>query len=188
VCVAYGLLGFAQLMYNNLGPEGKGIQMLFLFPVPVRTVMLAKNLFHAMLFILVAVISGVLAGIRLGVPSGLLVMTTLAWLAFALPANLAAGNVLSVTMAYRVNLGRIGRQAGSQANALLSMLIQMTLLGVGAAVIAGSAVFDQLWMATPILLALSAGAIFAWLKILGNVDQMANERRDVLMAKLARTE
>ena len=50
ICVAYGLLGFAQLMYNNLGPEGKGIQMLFLFPVPIRTVMLAKNLFHALLF------------------------------------------------------------------------------------------------------------------------------------------
>jgi len=188
ICVAYGLLGFAQLMYNNLGPEGKGIQMLFLFPVPIRTVMLAKNMFHALLFMLVALISGLLACLRLGPPSALLVVTTLAWLAFALPANLAAGNVLSITMAYRVNLGRIGRQAGSQANALLSMLIQMTLLGVGAAVIASCTVFDRLWLATPILLVLSAGALFAWLKILSNVDAMANQRRDVLIAKLARTE
>jgi ABC-2 type transport system permease protein len=188
ICVAYGLLGFAQLMYNNLGAEGKGIQMLFLFPMPVRTFLMAKNLFHALLFLLIALLSGVLASVRLGTPSALITALTLAWLAFALPANLAAGNVLSLTMPYRVNLGRIGRQSGSQANALLSMLIQTTVLGVGATVIAICALLREPWFAVPILLVLAAAAVFAWLKILRNVDTMANERRDLLIGKLAKTE
>jgi len=188
VCVAYGLLGFTQLIYNNLGGEGKGIQMFFLSPTPIRTVLLAKNLFHAMLFCFVAFVSGILAMLRLGQPSPAVLAATVAWLVFALPADLAAGNVLSITMPYRVNLGRIGRQSGSQANGLLSMLIQTSLLGAGAAVIGLCTLFDRMWLATPILLVLACGSSYAWIRVLGNADAMANERRDTLIGRLAKTE
>jgi ABC-2 type transport system permease protein len=187
VCVAYGVLGFTQLIYNNLGSEAQGIQMIFLFPIPVRTVVLAKNLFHAALYIFVALVSGLLASLRIGRPGVDVIAATLSWIAFALPANLAAGNVISLTMAYRVNLGRIGRQSGSQANALLSMLIQTTILGIGIGVISLCTIFDRLWLATPILLALSVIAAFTWLTVLRNVDAMANARRDTLIAKLVKT-
>ncbi|MGA8740916.1 MAG: hypothetical protein WB561_06995, partial [Terracidiphilus sp.] len=53
LCVCYALLGFTQLIFNNLGAEGTGIQMLFLSPTPIRTVLLAKNLLHGMLYALV---------------------------------------------------------------------------------------------------------------------------------------
>jgi ABC-2 type transport system permease protein len=188
ICVAYGLLGFTQLIYNNLGAEGKGIQMLFLFPVPVRTVILAKNLFHGALYIFVALASGVLASLRIGRSDPDVIAATIGWFIFALPANLAAGNVISLTMAYRINLGRIGRQSGSQANALLSMLIQTTILGIGVGVISLCAVFDRLWLAAPILLAFAVVAVIAWLTVLRNVDAMAHARRDTLIAKLVRAE
>jgi len=188
ICVAYGLLGFTQLIYNNLGAEGKGIQLVFLFPVPVRTVILAKNLFHGALYIFVALVSGVLASLRIGRPDPDVIAATIGWLTFALPANLAAGNVISLTMAYRVNLGRIGRQSGSQANALLSMLIQTTILGIGVGVISLCNIFDRLWLAAPILLALAVVTVLAWLTVLRNVDAMANARRDTLIAKLVKTE
>jgi ABC-2 type transport system permease protein len=186
ICVAYGLLGFIQLIYNNLGAEGNGIQVLLLSPTPIRTVLLAKNLFHALLFSLVALVAGILASLRLGRPSAVAVATTMAWLAFALPANLAAGNVLSLAMPYRVNLGRIGRQSGSQANALLSMLIQTTVLGVGAGAISLCAIFGKLWLTVPVLSALAGVAVLTWLKVLRNADSMAYRRRDTLIARLAR--
>jgi ABC-2 type transport system permease protein len=188
VCVAYGLLGFTQLMYNNLGGEGTGIQMFFLFPVPMRTILLGKNLFHAALYVLVALGAGILASMRLGHPSGGTMATTLAWVAFALPANLAAGNMLSLTMAYRVNLGRIGRQSGSQGNALLSMLIQTTILGVGAGVVGLSGFFGKPWLAATVLCILACGAVVAWMLVLRNADRIANLHRDTLIAKLARIE
>jgi ABC-2 type transport system permease protein len=188
ICVAYGLLGFTQLMYNNLGTEGKGIQMLFLIPTPLRTVMLAKNLFHAILYGLVGLTSGVLASLRLGRPNAMVIASTLAWFAFALPANLAAGNLLSITMAYRINLGRIGRQSGSQANGLLSMLIQTTVLGLGSGVISLCTMLDKLWLIAPLLLGLAGLAVIAWVQTLRHADAMANERRDSLIAKLAKTE
>ena len=186
ISVAYGLLGFTQLMYNNLGAEGKGIQMLFLFPVRMRTVLLAKNLFHGMLYLAVACGSALLASIRMGRPEPVLVVITLGWLAFALPANLAAGNLLSLTMAYRVNLSRIGRQSGSQANALVSMVIQAVILGVGALVISLSNLFGQGWIAAPVFVVLAAGASTAWVLVLNNADRIANTHRDALITRLAR--
>ena len=55
VCMVYAQLGFTQVFYNNLGTEGAGVQIYFLSPTPFRTVLLAKNLLHAMLFAVVAV-------------------------------------------------------------------------------------------------------------------------------------
>jgi ABC-2 type transport system permease protein len=188
IAVAYALLGFSQMFYNNLGAEGAGIQVYFLSPTPIRTVLLAKNLFHSAAFVLIALVAGTLASLRLGIPDGAMVAATAAWLLFALPANLAAGDVLSLTMAYRVNPGRISRQRGSQGNAILSLLIQLGVIGCGAVVFLLSWYWDNLWLAVPVFLTLGAGAVFAWLRVLRNADGIANQRRDSLIATLMKTE
>ncbi|HUY95010.1 MAG TPA: hypothetical protein VMU71_06910 [Terracidiphilus sp.] len=181
LCVAYGLLGFTGLFYNNLGAEGAGIQLLFLSPTPLRTVMLAKNLLHGVLYILTACVAAALGGLRMGLPPAPLLAALGAWAIFALPCNLAAGNILSLTMPYRINPGRIGRPPGSQANALAAMLIQAGTLGVGAAVYSICQRLDKPWWAVFILLVLAAGAFFAWGRVLSNVDAMALERREDLI-------
>ena len=184
LCVAYGLLGFTQLFYNNLGTEGAGIQLLFLSPTPIRTVLLAKNLLHGALFILVACVAVVLGCLRLGVPPAAVMAALAAWLLFALPCNLAAGNILSLTMPYRINPGRIGRAPGSQANALTAMLIQAGALGVGAAVLYVCWSLGKPWWAVPILLVFSAAAYVVWNRVLSNVDAMAIQRREDLIESL----
>ncbi len=187
VCVAYGLLGFIQLIYNSLGPEGSAIQLLLLSPTPMRTVLLAKNLCHAALFAMVAMGSALLASVRLGRPGPAILATTAAWLAFALPANLAAGDIMSLMMPYRVNLGRLGRQAGSQANALLSMLIQASLLGIGAVVISLSTFLGSTWTAAIVLTLLAVVAWIGWSIVLSKTDGIAASRREQLIARLAKT-
>lgn len=188
LCVAYALLGFIQVFYNNLGAEGAGIQLLFLSPTTIRTVFLAKNLLHGVLFILVACVAVALGCLRLGVPPAALMAALGAWLLFALPCNLAAGNILSLTMAYRINPGRIGRQPGSQANSLTAMLIQAGTLGVGAAVLSVCWSLQKQWLAVPIFLALAVAAYFVWKRVLSNVDAMALQRRDELIATLMKVQ
>ena len=188
ISVVYALLGFTQFFYNNLGAEGAGIQVYFLSPTPIRTVLLAKNLFHSALFVLVALLAGVVTSLRLGIPDGAMVAATAAWLLFALPSNLAAGNVFSLTMPHRINPGRIARQRGSQANALGSMLVQALVLGVGATVFGLCWYFEKVWLAVPVFLALAGAAVFAWMRVLRNADAMANQRRDSLIATLMKTE
>ncbi len=187
LCVCYALLGFTQMIFNNLGAEGTGIQMLFLSPTPIHKVILAKNLFHGALFVMVAFLAGALATLRLGPPSWTLLAATAAWVLFALPTNLAAGNLLSLTMPYRVNLGRISRQKGSQASALVSMLIQAIVMGCGVAVLAICTFLDKRWLAAPCLLGMATISLLVWMRVLARADSIANRNRDNLIATLAKT-
>jgi len=186
--LAYALVGFTQLFYNNLGPEGSGIQMLLLSPTPMRTIILAKNLFHSAVFLIDAVLVCALASLRVGAPSGIAIAATAAWALFALPVHLAAGNVFSLIMPYRMNLGRITRQRGSQVSALLSMLIQLGVLGVGAGVFLACSFVQKLWLAVPILLILAMAAFFVWKRVLDNVDTMTARRRESLLANFVRAD
>ena len=188
LCIAYALLGFTQVIYNNLGAEGAAVQLLFLSPTPIRTVFLAKNILHALLFGAIALIAGGLAIWRLGAPDAAWLAATAAWLVFALPAHLAAGNVFSLAMPHKINLGRIGRQRAGQASALLAILVQLGVLGVGAATAGLCALFGKLWLAAPILLLLAVPAWFAWTRTVGNAAAMANRRRDELIAALAKAD
>lgn len=188
LCVCYALLGFTQMIFNNLGSEGTGIQMLFLSPTPMRTVLLAKNLLHGVLFCIVAFLAAAFAALRLGWPDATMAATTAAWVLFAVPANLAVGNLLSITMPYRVNLGRLSRQRGSQASALVSMLIQLLVIGCGVAVMELCTFFGKKWMAIPCLLLLAGIATMVWFWVLAHADALANRNRENLIATLAKTE
>ena len=188
LCVAYALLGFTGLFYNNLGAEGDGIQLLFLSPTPIRTVLLAKNLLHSILFVLVGFAAGVLSCLRLGIPPFVVLAATGAWLVFALPCNLAAGIIFSLTMPYRINPGRITRPAGAQANSLSAALIQLGVLGVGVLVFWLCWSLKNPWLAVPIFLALAGCALFVWLRVLHYSDDNANQRRDSLIATLMKAE
>lgn len=111
-----------------------------------------------------------------------------AWLLFALPCNLAAGNILSLTMPYHINPGRIAGQPGSQSSRLTAMLIQAGTLAVGAAVESLCWSLEKQWLAVPILLVLAVAAFLVWKRVLGNVDAMALERRDELIATLMKVQ
>lgn len=188
LCLAYAFVGFTQLMYNNLGGEGAGVQLLFLSPTPMRTVLLGKNLFHAALFAMDAVVVSIVACWRLGTPPVEVIAASAAWAVFALPVHLAAGNMFSLTMPYKINLGRLGRQKGSQANGLFSLLVQVVVLGVGAGVFVLCAYFGRLWLATPIFVTLAVVSAAGWLLMLRGLDRVANERRSELAAVLAKSE
>jgi ABC-2 type transport system permease protein len=186
--VNFALMGFTQMFSNNLGAEGAGVQLLFLSPTPIRTVFLAKNLFHALLFCLDALLVGWLTSLRLGAQPDAIVAATSAWVLFALPSCLAAGNLFSLRMPFRIHPGRMTRQRGSQANALANMLLLLAIMAVGAVVFWLCRVFDSPWIAGPVFLVLAGASVLVWLRGLGNVDRMANERREGLLAVLMKTE
>lgn len=188
LCVFFAQIGFRMLFSNSLGTEGAGIQLYFLSPTSMRTVLLAKNLLHSAVFAVSMVIAGILATLRLGPPGGVMLAATIAFLLFVLMVNLAVGNIFSLTMPFRVNSGRISRQRGSQASALFSLLFQAATLGVGAAVLELCSLGGVLWVAIPVFLALAVIAGFIWIRILCNSDQIASERKDLLIATLMKAE
>ncbi len=186
IAIAYGFLPLTRQFCNSLGTEGAGIQLYFLSPTSFRSVMLAKNLMQTGLFCLELVLVTAIALFRFGVPSRSLAVATFCWVIFALPANLAVGNILSITLAYRMTLTRLSREQGSVGNGLLSLAIQLLIFVVGVAVYVPLIFIHHGLLAGPLLLVLAAGSVWAWLRGLANVDGMANRRREVLMATLVR--
>jgi ABC-2 type transport system permease protein len=183
---AYGFLGITRLVYNSLGGEGAGIQLYFMSPTPIRTVMLAKNLVQLFLFALELVLVSSIVIFRFGVPGGEMLAITACWLLFAVPVQLAAGNVLSITLAYRMTLTRMSREQGAAGNGLLSLLIQLLIVAIGAAVFVPLERFGEAKLAALVFLVLAAGGVIAWLRVLANSDGMAARRRESLIESLAR--
>lgn len=178
--LVWGFLGLTRLVYNNFGAEGAGVQAYFLSPTPIRTIVLGKNAFYLMLFAIESAAIGAMILFRFGAPQPGIAIATLAWLLFALPANFAAGNLLSILMPYRTSLTRMKGESGSLGNTLLSMFIQLAVLGLGAAIFVPCAAFGKDWLATLLLLALAAVSILVYLRILGNVDRMVANHRESL--------
>ena len=186
LAAAYGFLPLTRQVCNSLGGEGAGIQLYFLSPTPFRTVMLAKNLLQAGLFLVEMGFVCVIVVLRYGMPDPEIAAITFCWLLFALPANLAAGNMLSISMAYRMTLARLSREQGSVGNGLLSLSIQLAIALVGVAVFLPLAFTQHELLAAPVLLVLAVGSVLLWLRGLGNVDAMAIRRREALLSTLTR--
>ncbi|HEY1500871.1 MAG TPA: hypothetical protein VGF88_14925 [Acidobacteriaceae bacterium] len=185
--MVWAFLGLARLICNNLGMEGDGIQFYFLSPTPLRTVVLGKNYLHLVLFMLEAILISTVVVYRFGLPAPSIAAATVAWLLFAVPANFAVGNLLSITMPYRVNLARIRRENGALGNGLTSMATQFGVVAIGALVLAPCAIFGEPWLATPIFLVLAMISSFGYLRMLGSVDRMVQSRMDSLTLEIMKT-
>ncbi|MFZ0271795.1 MAG: hypothetical protein WB524_24665 [Acidobacteriaceae bacterium] len=184
--LVWAFLGLSRLICNNLGMEGEGIQFYFLSPTPLRTVILGKNFLHLVIFLLEAVLISALIVFRFGRPAPSVVAATAAWLLFAIPANFAVGNLLSITMPYRINMARIRRETGALGNGLTSFLTQLGFLVVGGLVFALCGFFGQLWLATPIFLVLAAISLWVYLAVLGRMDRMVLARMESLTLEIAK--
>lgn len=183
----WAFLGLTRIVSNSFGAEGQGMQFYYLSPTPLRLVMLGKNALHLLLFLVeAAVITGVVL-YRVGRPEPSIAAATVAWLLCALPLDLAAANALSVLMPYRASTVRMRGAQGGLGNGLLSMLAQAGVVGLGVAVIAPCALLGHLWLATPILLALAAGSLMVYARILGKIDGMMQSRRETVLLEVAKT-
>jgi ABC-2 type transport system permease protein len=185
--MAWAFLGLARLICNNLGAEGDGIQFYFLSPTPLRTVILSKNLLHFTLFLFEGTLIAAIIIFRVGAPAPSVIAATIAWLVFAVPANFAVGNLLSITMPYRINMARIRRETGALGNGLLSMATQLVILLVGAAVLAPCVFLGRPWLAPPIFLVLGVISLFVYLRVLGGVDSLVQSRMDALTLEIMKT-
>jgi ABC-2 type transport system permease protein len=119
-------------------------------------------------------------------PDTAMIAVTLCWLCFALPLQLAAGNILSLTMAYRMTLTRMSREEGAAGNGFTSLAIQVIIVGIGAAVFIPLSAHGHAVVAGAVFLLLAVVSVGFWLRIFSNLDRMAAARREDLIATLAR--
>lgn len=150
------LLSLPNLAYNTFGMDKEGFGRWLLSPLPLRKVLIAKNLTHggilAILYLVVAAILIVVAHVDL-----LNVATVTVGFLAVLIVQLGAGNLISVYWPKRVELTQMNSKMASNAAGFASLLVILPLTAI-AGVIAFAVWYWQLsWLPLVLGLAILAG-------------------------------
>jgi ABC-2 type transport system permease protein len=119
-------------------------------------------------------------------PAVQIALATLAGIFFALPANLAVGNLLSISSPKKVDYGTFGRQRASNTTVFASFGVQIVVLGLAALTLLAARAYGKIWLATLIFIILAAIAWAAFSLVLNRVGKMAFGRREEIIAELTR--
>jgi ABC-2 type transport system permease protein len=183
---AYALLVLTNLVYNSFGGDGGGIQFFYASPVSFRQIVLAKNLVHGAILILNTALAWFAVSYFYGTPALAVTVSTMAAVLFAAPLNFAAGNLLSVYSPKRRDFSAFGRQSVSQVTVLVSLGMQILIVGAGVAAFMVGRYYNNLWIAALIFLGLAAISIAVYAIVLRRFDGIALTRREALIAALCR--
>ena len=186
LATAYTLLMLTNLVYNTFGADGGGIQFFYASPVSFRQIVLGKNLIHACILIFEMVIAWAAVSFLYGAPALDVTIATLAGLLFAAPLNFAVGNVLSLYSPKKLDYSKFGRQRAAQMTVLISLALQIVVVGVGFSIFWTARYLANSWIAALLLLSLGGASLTIYGMILNRVDRLAQDRREILVAELCR--
>jgi len=182
----YALLLLTNLIYNNFGADGGGVQFFLASPTTLRSVVLGKNLAHMAVLAMEVMLLSLGVSLLFRPPSLFAVLTTLAGLLFAVPMNLAAGNLMSLYSPKKIEFGAFGRQRASQTTVLASFALQILVFGLLGLTIFATRYYGRHWLAVVIFLGLGVAAIGGYGFVLGRMDQLGLARREVLTGELCK--
>jgi ABC-2 type transport system permease protein len=182
----YTLLMLTNLAYNNFGGDAGGIQFFYASPVRFRDIVLAKNLTHASILVVEILIAWIAVSYLYGRPAFDVTIAALAGLLFAAPVNFSAGNLLSIYSPKKLDYSTFGRQRASQSTVLVSLGVQIFVVGLGVAAFWIARHYGNFWIATLILLGLAVISLTVYKMILNRMDGLALARRETLVAELCK--
>jgi hypothetical protein len=182
----FALLTLTNLIYNNFGGDGSGVQFFYACPVKFRDIVLGKNVTHAGVLVLETTVVWVAVISLFGRPTVNMTIATLIALLFAAAVNFSVGNMLSIYSPKKFDYSTFGRQRASQITVLISMGVQVLVV-----VIAGSAFwiarrYGNSQIADLILLVLAVISLAAYKAVLGRIDRVAHQHQEMLIAELCR--
>jgi len=186
VGAGYCLLVMTNLVYNSFGGDGGGIQSFLMAPVPFRQIVLAKNLSH--LAVLVTEIVILLLGVSLifEPPHLAFLVLTFCWYLFAAPLSFGAGNLLSIYSPKRIDYAVFGRQRASETTIIVSLGIQLAVMGIGALAVFIGYHYSDYWIAAAILGTLAVPSIAGYVVLLRRIDRILLTRREAMASELCR--
>ncbi len=185
--VTYTLLNLFAGLYNILGADGPGFNLYLLAPVRFRDVLLAKNLVSSAVIAVEVLLTGIAVTIINGFPpSTAIFIGTLSWAAFALLTNLSIGNLRSLFSPMRFEIGKTRRPPASKGSGFIVLGVLLGSIALGSPIIYLCYHFNNPWLATPIFLLLTAGALAGYITVLRRTDSIAFNRRDLLTEALCK--
>jgi ABC-2 type transport system permease protein len=182
---AYSLLLLTNLSYNNFGADGRGVQFFFASPAPFRQIMSGKNLAHAAIFAVELVLVWLGTSLLYRAPSVRVTLATLAGILFALPLDLAAGNLFSIYSPTKIEAGVFGRQRASLTTVTASFGIRGVLFGGAFLMLWLSRHYGSSWIVLPLFLLPGVLSVAAYTLALNRVDKIGLNHRDNFISQLS---
>lgn len=186
VGAAYALLMLTNLIYNNFGADGSGVQFWFFSPPKLSEVVRAKNLVHSTVLAAELVSVWVAVAFLYRPPGLVYTLATAAGILFAAPVNLTVGNLLSLHSPKKLDFGTFGRQRPTSTTTFTALLVQAVVFGFAGLTAVLGRILHNLWITTAALAALAALAFIAYAIGLRRVDRLALIRREALLSELSR--
>jgi ABC-2 type transport system permease protein len=183
---AYALLMLTNLIYNNFGADGGGVQFWFVSPARLHEVVRAKNVVHMTVLAAELMLVWVAVGFLYRPPALVYTAATIAGVLFAAPVNLAVGNLLSLYSPRKLDFGTFGRQRAANTTAFAALLVQAVVFGFIALTFVLGRYFHDMWITTLVLLGLAAVAFLFYGIALRRVDVLGLTRRETLISELSR--
>jgi ABC-2 type transport system permease protein len=183
---AYALLVLTNLVYNSFGGDAGGIQFFYASPASFRQIVLGKNLTHAAILAANTALAWIAVTYLYGAPTPAVSIATLAGLLFAAPLNFTAGNLLSIYAPKKRDFATFGRQNVSQTTVLVSLGVQIVIVGVGTAAFVMARLYKNIWIAALVFLVLALISLPLYVMVLKRLDTIAIERRETLIGELCR--
>ncbi len=183
---SYSLLLLTNLIYNNFGNDGSGVQVFYTAPIRFWQVIAGKNLAHSLILLLELFLGAAALSAMNRPPTAAAIALTLAATLFALPVNLAAGNLLSLYFPKRVDYAIFGRQRAAPTTVLASFGVQLFVFAVLVGIFFLSQQLHRPWLTATIFLPLILASLMGYAIALRVADALANKRRDVLLFELAK--
>ncbi len=182
----YALLMLTNLVYNNFGGDAGGIQFFYASPVRFSQIVLAKNLTHASILMFDTALAWLAVTLLYSRPTLDVTIATLAGLLFAAPVNFTVGNLLSLYSPKKLDFSTFGRQRASQMTVLVSLGVQIVVVGIGVSAFMIARHYGNLWIATLVFLGLAVISFSIYGVTLKRIDHIALERRETLISELCR--
>lgn len=183
---AYALLMLTNLIYNNFGADGVGVQFFFVSPVRFREIVRAKNLVHGTILAVEMLLVWLAVCFMYQPPSLEYTAATVAAVLFAAPLNMTIGNLLSIYTPKKFDFGTFGRQRAANTTAFASLGVQAAVIALGGGAFAVGYFLHRLWISTVLLLVLAAVAFICYDLVLNRIDRIALDHRETLITELSK--
>ncbi len=187
VAAAYVSLVLLNIIYNSFGYDGNGIEWLYMAPVRFRQVLVGKNVTVVLLMTMNLVILWIAVGVVATPPGAMVVLPTIAAVAFLLLVHFSIGNLMSLQLPRRVSIG-FSRNRVAGVSGLASLMVSAVSLAICAAAFGVGFWLGRMWIAAAVLAVFAVVVSPAYRWSLRRCDDLAMKQREVLVAELVRRE
>jgi len=186
--IGYSLFGLLAALYNIFGADGTGVQLYLLAPVPLRDVILAKNIASLALLLLEAALAWCVVLALASAPIPLSNQISAAfWIIFILFANLTLGTLRSIQSPRKIAPGQARKMRPASASRTSGLLVLAVLFGsilLQVPVTLLCSYFDNPWLGAWVFAPLAAAAVGAYALLLRHANRLVLTHRDQFAEEL----